>query len=112
MISTIFTTDLSAAYDTVDHTILLAKLEYYGVRNNGLDVITSFLNNRRQYVEIDGASSKLKFIGNQSVIQGSKIAGLLYTIYTNEIPDLFKLLHKNYYTAITGRPTINFVNTT
>ena len=112
LIGTLFTTDLSAAYDTVDHTILLDKLEYFGIRDNELDVIKSFLNNRRQYVEIDRASSKLEFVGNRSVIQGSKIAGLLYTIYTNEIPDIYKLIHNNYYTAITGRPTIKFANTT
>ena len=87
-------------------------LEFYGIRDNELDIIKSFLNNRRQYVEIDGASSNLQFVGNQSVIQGSKISGLIYSIYTNEIPDIYKLLHNNYYTAITGRPIVNFVNTT
>ena len=45
MISTLFTTDLSAAYDTVDHYILLNKLEFYGFRNNELDIMTSFLTN-------------------------------------------------------------------
>ena len=38
--------------------------------------------------------------------------GFLYTIYTNEIPDIYKLIHRNYYTAITGRPVFKFTNTT
>ena len=112
MINTLFTTDLSAAYDTVDHVTLLNKLEFYGIRDNELDIFKSFLSNRRQYVELDGASSNLKFVGNYSVIQGSKIAGLFYNIYTNEIPDIYRLVHKNYYTAITGRPRLDFANTT
>ena len=42
-----------------------------------------------------------------SVIQGSKLSGILYTIYTNEIPQLYTLMQDNIYTEITGMPTIN-----
>ena len=96
LITSILSTDLSAAYDTVDHKILLNKLEHYGIRDNELEVINSFLNNRRQYVEIDGASSSLKFIGNQSVIQGSKWAGF-FTLF---IP-MKSQISTNLYTITT-----------
>ena len=111
-ISTILSTDLSAAYDTVDHQILTKKLQYYGIRDNELEIFKSFFSNRRQFVEIDGAKSKLLFLGNQSVIQGSKLAGILYSLYTNEIPDLHKLIHSNFYSALTKQPKISFKNTT
>ena len=112
MISTILSTDLSAAYDTVDHQILLKKLNYYGIKDNELEIFKSFLSNRRQYVEIDGAKSTLVFLGNLSVIQGSKFAGILYIIYTNEIPDLYKLIHSESYSSITNQPKISFKNFT
>ena len=40
--SAIIQTDLSAAYDTIDHSILLQKLNYYGVRDKELNILTSF----------------------------------------------------------------------
>ena len=53
-------TDLSAAFDTVDNTLLLNKLEHYGFRGESLELLTSFLNNSQQYVWIDGKESDLK----------------------------------------------------
>ena len=108
LITSILSTDLSAAYDTVDHQILLKKLNYYGIKDNEQAIFSSFFSNRRQYVEIDGAKSNLLFLGNQSVIQGSKLAGILYTIYTNEIPDLYKLIHSNSYSLLTKQPKLTF----
>ena len=43
VISTMLSTDLSAAYDTVDHEILTQKLEYYGIRDRELEIVKSFL---------------------------------------------------------------------
>ena len=42
--------DMSAAFDTVEHTILLQKLDYYGIRGGEFNLIKSFLTNRKQYV--------------------------------------------------------------
>ena len=51
--------DMSAAFDIVDHSILLKKLELYGFEKNSLDWIQSYLRGRSQCVSINGSLSKL-----------------------------------------------------
>ena len=76
--------DLSKAFDTLDHSILLTKLKYYGIQENELMWFSSYLTNRQQYVELNGISSDLKplFTG---VPQGSILGPLLFWIYMNDI---------------------------
>ena len=113
-------TDLSKAYDTCDHEILLSKLDYYGVRGSTNALFRSYLENRTQFVQIDTTRSiRLKSLPC-SVIQGSKLSGILYTIYTNEIPLINRLMNTEYFTKITqcpfnltkniGHTTTNFVD--
>lgn len=45
--------DLSRAFATVDHEILLAKLEFYGIKNVKLDLFSSYLSEQEQAVQID-----------------------------------------------------------
>jgi len=77
--------DLSKAFDTIDHTILLKKLEFYGIRGKALDWFTSYLDHRSQFVSVDGLNSDMSYI-KCGVPQGSVLGPLLFSIYTNDLP--------------------------
>ena len=62
--------DLKKAFDTVNHDVLLTKLEHYGIRDNVLNQFQFYLSNRKQYVSINGMSSEPLEI-NCGVPQGS-----------------------------------------
>jgi len=50
--------DFSKAFDTLDHKILLTKMEHYGIKGPVLQLFQSYLSNRHQYISLDGASSE------------------------------------------------------
>ena len=68
--------DLQKAFDTVDHNILISKLEYYGVRGTAKNWFSSYLHKRKQFVTINGFNSSLNDM-NFGVPQGS-VLGPLY----------------------------------
>ena len=76
--------DLSKAFDTLDHSILLDKLKFYGISNTPLKWFQSYLRSRQQFVEFDGTCSGITFI-NTGVPQGSILGLLLFLIYMNDI---------------------------
>ena len=76
--------DLSKAFDTLDQSVLLSKLQYYGIRDTVLNWFKSYLSKRTQYVDCDGISFSIRVI-ETGVSQGSILGQLLFIIHINDI---------------------------
>ena len=76
--------DLENVFDTVNHNILLSKLDHYGIRGISLEWIRTYLSNRNQCVSTNGVkSTSLKI--NCGVPQGSILGPLFFLLYINDM---------------------------
>ena len=88
--------DLQKAFDTVEHNILLTKLEHYGVRGLANDWFKSYLSDRKQFVSIDGHDSDLAPV-LYGLPQGSVLGILLFLIDVNDLNQAIKFCKVHHF---------------
>ena len=88
--------DIKKAFDTIDHNILLRKLDYYGISKEELKFLKSYLSESRQCCNIIGYKSSFRPI-KCGVPQGSILGPLLFIIYMNDFPNCIENGHVTMY---------------
>ena len=92
----LFFVDLQEAFDTVEHDILLVKLEHYGILGLANEWFRSYLSNRKRYISSNGHESSLASI-LFGVTQGSVLGPLLFLTYINDLNQAIKFCKVHHF---------------
>ena len=84
--------DLSNAFDTVDHSTLLKKMELYGIADRSYGWVEYYLSNRRQFIQINEKEKTSLQTVSCSVPQGSILGPLLFLLYVNDLKNASDIL--------------------
>ena len=96
-INTVVFLDLKKAFDTVDHDILLSKLEPYGIKDSTYNFFKSYLNIRTQKCVVNGSISESKSLAF-GIPQGTILGPLLFILYINDLPNCLENSEPQMYT--------------
>uniref|UniRef100_A0A8C7X2X5 Reverse transcriptase domain-containing protein n=1 Tax=Oryzias sinensis TaxID=183150 RepID=A0A8C7X2X5_9TELE len=97
LLSILVLLDLSAAFDTIDHSILLHRLEQdIGIRGSALQWLKSYLSHRYQFVNVNGHSSQCTPV-NYGVPQGSVLGPILFTLYMLPLGNIIRKHSINFH---------------
>ena len=92
---------MSKAFDTLDHVILIKKLDHYGVKGRNLPWFQSYLNNRKQFITHDNSNKSFAGI-SFGIPQRSILGPLLFLLYINDLPNASPVLDSIMYTDDTS----------